>query len=100
MRAVTNKRHKSVTASTSKNSKLRLINNITMKTFNQNIYSASVKAFTENGVPEDAAKKASAVIARDDFNLPNLGRNDQDREDIAVAMKHYWNNQKGQGCEE
>lgn len=64
------------------------------KKFNESIYIASIKALTENGVPEDAALKASAVVAKDDFNLPNLGRTEQDRQDIAEAMKHYWANQK------
>ncbi|MBE9214558.1 hypothetical protein IQ247_18105 [Plectonema cf. radiosum LEGE 06105] len=59
--------------------------------FNQDLYHASVKALTENGVPENVAERASKVVASDDFNLPDLGRTEEDRENIAEAMKHFWN---------
>lgn len=64
------------------------------KNFNQDLYQASVKALTENGVPEEVAERASKVVASDDFNSPGLGRTDEDRQDIADAMTHYWKNNK------
>lgn len=61
-----------------------------MGELNQDLYQASIKALTENGVPEDIAERASKVVASDDFNLPDLGRTDEDRQNIAEAMKHFW----------
>lgn len=63
--------------------------------FNQSLYDASVKALTDNGVPEELAEKASQVIASDDPTQENLGRSDSDRETINETMNHYWQHQKG-----
>ena len=63
------------------------------KPFNDSLYNASYKAFTENGVPDEVADKASVVVASDDPNLPDFGRTLEDRNNIAEAMKHYWENQ-------
>lgn len=62
--------------------------------FQENVFHASYKALTENGVDKDIAEKASYVIAQDDFNQRDLGRTDEDRNYIAQAMKQYWENQK------
>ncbi|MEM7712039.1 MAG: hypothetical protein AAF349_00345 [Cyanobacteria bacterium P01_A01_bin.68] len=62
--------------------------------FNSEIYESAFNALIDNGVPEVEAEKAAVVIGFDDANLPDLGRSDEDRQDIAVAMKLYWANQK------
>ncbi|MGD1914118.1 MAG: hypothetical protein ACFB2X_25755 [Rivularia sp. (in: cyanobacteria)] len=66
------------------------------KEFKENVYDASYKALTENGVEKDVADKASRVIAQDDSNLPDLGRTQEDRNDVAEAMRQYWGNQRGE----
>lgn len=66
------------------------------KEFKENVYDASYKALTENGVDEEIADKASRVVAQDDFNLRDLGRSDEDRNNIAEAMKQFWGNQRSE----
>ena len=63
--------------------------------FNQNLYDASVKALTDNGVPSELAEKASQVVASDDPTQENLGRSTDDQNAVNTAMNHYWQNQKG-----
>ena len=61
-----------------------------MPEFNENLYKASLKALTEAGVPIEIAVPASAVVAKDQAGLPNLGRTPQDQEDVLEAMRYYW----------
>jgi hypothetical protein len=61
-----------------------------MPEFNENLYKSSLKALTEAGVPIEIAVPASAVVARDQTGLPDLGRTPQDQEVIKEAMRHYW----------
>jgi len=56
--------------------------------FNEGLYNASVKALTENGVPENIAKQASVVVAKDDPDADNLGRTKEDQAVVNEAMKH------------
>jgi hypothetical protein len=53
---------------------------------NQQLYQASVEALTAHGVPQDVADKASAVVAKDDPEKPNLGRTEQDQQAVKEAM--------------
>lgn len=53
---------------------------------NNELYQASVAALTENGVPQDIAEKASAVVAKDDPELPNLGRTTEDQQAVNEAF--------------
>ncbi|MDZ8023571.1 MAG: hypothetical protein RMX97_02580 [Nostoc sp. DedQUE11] len=57
---------------------------------NEQLYQASLKALTSNGVPEDLAIKASRVVASDDASLPNFGRTPEDQE-IAKQVVTYLN---------
>ncbi|BAY86003.1 hypothetical protein NIES267_55090 [Calothrix parasitica NIES-267] len=66
------------------------------KEIKENVYNASYKALTENGVDEDVADKASKVVASDDFNLKDLGRTNEDRNNVAEAMRQFWGNQRGE----
>lgn len=64
---------------------------------NQSLYEASVKALTENGVPEELAQKVSVIIANDEAGLPNFGRMPEDQALVNEAMVHlqnFWKNQK------
>ncbi len=61
--------------------------------FKEDIYDASYKTLLEAGVEEEIADKASKVVAQDDFNYRDLGRTDENRNNIAEAMKQYWGNQ-------
>ena len=61
--------------------------------FNENLYNASLKGLTENGVPEDIAEKASFVLATDQ---PGITRTQQEQADVNEAVKHYWQNQRGE----
>lgn len=61
--------------------------------FKQNLYDASLKGLTENGVPQDVAEKASLVVASDEPGLPNLGRSPEDQAVVNEAMQHYWSHQ-------
>lgn len=63
--------------------------------FKENVYDASLKALTDAGVEENVADKASRVVAQDDFNLKDLGRTEEDRNNIAEAMKQFWENERG-----
>ena len=56
--------------------------------FNQNLYDASVKALTDNGVPEELAEKASQVVASDDPTKSDLGRSDSDQQTINETMNY------------
>lgn len=49
-----------------------------MADLNQNLYQASMEALAQHSIPEPLADAASRIIATDDANLPNLGRNDAD----------------------
>lgn len=64
--------------------------------FKENVYDASLKALTDAGVEENVADKASRVVAQDDFNLKDLGRTEEDRNNIAEAMKQFWENERGE----
>lgn len=61
--------------------------------FKENVYDASLKALTDAGVDEEVADKASRVVAQDDSNLKDLGRTEEDRNNVAEAMKQFWGNQ-------
>ncbi len=65
------------------------------ESFNKSLYDASVKAFTENGVPEELAVKASQVVARDDGTRENSGRSSDDQDAVNAAMNHYWQPKRG-----
>lgn len=65
------------------------------ESFNQNLYDASVKALTDNGVPEELAEKASQVVASDNPTQENLGRSEKDQDAVNTAMNHYWQHQRG-----
>lgn len=54
-------------------------------TTNQKLYDASMRFFTESGVPVSTAERASKVVANDDPTKPNLGRTEQDQKDITDA---------------
>jgi hypothetical protein len=58
----------------------------------EELYNASLKALTERGVPVSAAERASRVVANDQNQQPNLGRTDQDQQDVQDAMT--WLNAK------
>lgn len=58
------------------------------ESFNQSLYDASVKALTDNGVPEDLAEKASQVVASDDGTKENLGRSESDQQTINETMNY------------
>jgi hypothetical protein len=58
--------------------------------FKENLYRASLTALVNEGVPVDIAVKASEVVAKDDTEKPNLGRNAEDQEAVNAAMAHYW----------
>jgi hypothetical protein len=60
-----------------------------MTEFNENLYKASLKALTEAGVPIEIAVPASAVVAKDQAGLSDLGRTPQDQEDVREAMRYY-----------
>ncbi|MDZ8056547.1 MAG: hypothetical protein RMX63_34550 [Aulosira sp. ZfuCHP01] len=53
---------------------------------NNQLYQASLAALTENGVPQDIAEKASAVVAKDEPGLPNLGRTAEDQQAVNEAI--------------
>ncbi|BAY94778.1 hypothetical protein NIES3275_68320 [Microchaete diplosiphon NIES-3275] len=53
---------------------------------NNQLYQASMSALTAHGVPEDIAERASAVVAKDEPGLPNLGRSDEDQQAVNQAM--------------
>ena len=62
-------------------------------TFNHNLYVASRESLIENGVPWEIADVASAVVARDDSDKPNLGRTPEDLEVVHEAVKYlnaFW----------
>jgi hypothetical protein len=52
----------------------------------EELYNASLKALTQRGVPVSAAERASRVVANDQPQQPNLGRTDQDQQDVQDAM--------------
>ncbi len=58
----------------------------------EELYNASLKALTQRGVPVSAAERASRVVANDQPQQPNLGRTDQDQQDVQDAMT--WLNAK------
>jgi len=58
------------------------------ESFNQSLYDASVRALTDNGVPEDLAEKASQVVASDDPTKPDLGRTETDQQTINETMNY------------
>jgi hypothetical protein len=47
---------------------------------NKDLYNASFKALSENGVPLELAEKASGIIAKDNPHEPHLGRSQSDQE--------------------
>jgi hypothetical protein len=55
---------------------------------NESLYQVSVTALTANGVPHEVAEKASAVVAKDDPEQPNLGRTTQDQQAVNEAMTY------------
>ena len=56
--------------------------------FNQELYQASLKALTDNGVPIEIAVPASSVVARDDGSKPDFGRTPQDQEVVKEAVTY------------
>jgi hypothetical protein len=58
----------------------------------EELYNASFEALTQRGVPVSAAERASSVVANDQPQQPNLGRTDQDQQDVQDAMT--WLNAK------
>lgn len=60
----------------------------------EQLYQASLKALTENGVSQEIAEKASKIVASDEPGKPNLGRTPEDQEIIWEAMEQLWSNQK------
>jgi hypothetical protein len=57
-----------------------------MPELNQSLYNASYESLTEASVPEALADAVSRIVASDDPNLPNLGRNDIDLELCCQAV--------------
>lgn len=67
---------------------------MTQKDFHPNLYSASLKALTANGVPEDLAQKVSHIVASDTAGLPNFGRTPEDQALVNQAMQIFWSNER------
>lgn len=57
-----------------------------MAEVNRQLYDASFKALTERGVPVSAAEKASEVVAKDNPQLPDLGRTPEDQKHVRDAI--------------
>lgn len=57
---------------------------------NYEMHQAALKALLDKGVPVSTAQRAAAVAAKDDPNLPNLGRTKQDQKDIQDAVTWIW----------
>lgn len=65
---------------------------------NNEFYQVSVEVLTTNGVPQDVAEKASAVVAKDDATKPDLGRTPEELAVVHQALNHmtaYWKKQEG-----
>jgi hypothetical protein len=56
--------------------------------FNIGLYNTTKRAILNAGAPMDVAERAAAVIARDDSNLPNLGRTNKDQAVIWQALTY------------
>jgi hypothetical protein len=65
---------------------------------NNEFYKTSLEVLTANGVPQDIAQQASAVVAKDDSTQPNLGRTFEEMAVVKEALNHmtaYWKKQEG-----
>jgi hypothetical protein len=62
------------------------------KPFHENLYEATLDTCQQYGVPEDLAEKASQIIASDDAELPNLGRDPEEQAVINQVVPYL---QKG-----
>lgn len=60
-----------------------------MSELNQQLYRASYDCLTQQGIPEPLADVASRVIATDDADKPNLGRNDADIQACQAVAEIY-----------
>ncbi|MBH8575747.1 hypothetical protein I8752_22620 [Nostocaceae cyanobacterium CENA369] len=68
-------------------------------TFNPDLYQASLETLIDNGVPENVASAASAVVAKDDPHQENLGRTEKDQQVVDEAVGHmnrYWQGQSNE----
>ncbi|PAX52866.1 hypothetical protein [Brunnivagina elsteri] len=57
-----------------------------MPELNQSLYNASYESLTEANVPEYLADAVSRIVATDEPDVPNLGRNDIDIELCCEAV--------------
>jgi hypothetical protein len=56
---------------------------------NQQLYQVSKQVLEDGGVPPYLADAASRVIATDDPNQPELGRNAADQAIVRETMQHF-----------
>jgi hypothetical protein len=68
-----------------------------MPELNQNLYNASYECLTDAQVPEPLADAVSRIVATDEPDLPNLGRNDIDLELCGQAVTMAILHNEGQG---
>lgn len=55
---------------------------------NEQLYQASVEALINYGVPNDLIGTVSAIIAKDNPELPNLGRTEQEQQAINQVLPY------------
>lgn len=55
---------------------------------NKDLYDASFKALSDNGVPEGLAEKASEIISKDNPSEPHLERSQSDQEVINSILPY------------
>ncbi len=67
------------------------------KPINQNLYQSSLEGLVDLGVPEHLAKQASEIAATDDWEAPDLGRTDEQKQIVREAMgwMKIWGNSEG-----
>lgn len=58
------------------------------KPFNEDLFSASIDALTEKGVPFSQAIEASIVVASDEPGKPNLGRSEEEQTAIDRVLPY------------
>lgn len=58
------------------------------KPFDPNLWSATIRACEESGVPEDLTYKAAVIIASDDAGAKDLGRTALDQEIIKQVLPY------------
>ncbi|MGI8500432.1 MAG: hypothetical protein ACR2LR_04750 [Hassallia sp.] len=58
------------------------------KSFDENLYRATVNACYESGVPDDLTFKAAEIIATDEAAAPDLGRTAEDQEIMKQVLPY------------